>query len=111
MALEIPLPNEHPLTYCMHESDWALCKRDITELKTNLKVFSQELDSLKLDNAVYKELILTMKISVDQINKSVTDMEIQLASHSGNNKWIERLVWAIVGCIISGCLTMLIKTI
>ena len=111
MALEIPLPNEHPLTYCMYESDWALCKQDITELKENIKVFSKELDSLKLDDAVLKELVTTMKNSVEQINKYVTDMEIQLASHSGNNKWMERLVWAIVGCIISGCLTMLIKTL
>ena len=111
MGLEIPLPNEHPLTYCMHESDWALCKRDITELKSNIKVFSQEMETLKLDNVVFKELINTMKISIEQINKSVTDMEIQIATTSGTTRWMERLVWAIVGCIITGCLTMLMKTI
>lgn len=109
MALDMLKPNEHPITYCMHESDWALCKQDICDLKTNLKSISQSLESLKLDDAVFKECITNMKITVDVINTKLTDMEVKIASHSGSNKWIERLLWAVVGCILSGSIAIMIK--
>ena len=51
MALDVPSIPQHPITYCMHESDWAVCKQDIIELKDIAVI----LDNLKLDNAVLKE--------------------------------------------------------
>ena len=48
-----------------------------------------------------------MKIIVDSINSKLTDMEIKFATHNGSNKWIERLIWGIVGCLISVSFTLL----
>ena len=103
MALDVVPPNQHPITYCMHESDWAVCKKDIHELKDIVAI----LDNLKLDNAVLKENVNNMKITVDSINSKLTDMEIKLATNNGSNKWIERIIWGIVGCLISVSFTLL----
>ena len=87
----------------MHKSDWAVCKQDIRELKDIAVI----LDNLKLDNAVLKENVANMKIIVDSINSKLTDMEIKFATHNGSNKWIERIICGIVGCLISVSFTLL----
>ena len=109
MPLEIPLPNDHPLTYCMHESDWAVTEKSINDLQKITGTITTTLDTLKVDNAILKENIANMKATVELINKKVSNMEIQLASHSSSNKWVERLIWGIVGCVITGGITIMMK--
>ena len=109
MGLEIPLPNDHPLTYCMHESDWAVCEKNISDLQKVTDTITNTLDTLKVDNAILKENISIMKSTVDSINKKVSNMEIQYASRTSSNKWVERLIWGIVGCVLTAAITIMLK--
>ena len=86
---------------CTHESDFGILNTTIVEIKDTLK----DLKDVLTSNAVLAEQVNQIKEASINISTRLHKVEIEMANHSGSDKWIERFIW----CFLSAVLGFYIK--
>ncbi|MDE7064397.1 MAG: hypothetical protein K2O70_02860 [Desulfovibrionaceae bacterium] len=87
----------HP---CTHEADIGSLNTAILEIKDTLR----DLKDLLTSNAILEEQAVQFQHSLENIDKRLRTLELDVAHGKGTARWLERLAWAVMSLALGGLL-------
>lgn len=94
---KFPMSQETHSIHCAHEADLATFRQAIINIELTLERMSGILEA----QARLEERTAQIEKTVNDMDSRLRTTEAIINKSSGSNKWIEKIIWAIVGGIIS----------
>lgn len=91
-----------PHEACLHEADLAIVKDAIVDIRESLKSITELLTA----HAVLDNRVSVIKEDVHNINLRLSALELAVARQHGTNRWMERVVWALVSSALMALLAL-----
>ena len=83
--------------HCAHEADLATFRQAIINIELTLERMSGILEA----QARLEERTAQIEKTVNDMDNRLRTTEAIINKSSGSNKWVEKIIWAIVGGVIS----------
>lgn len=101
---KFPMSQEIHSIHCAHEADLATFRQAII----NIEVTLEKMSGLLASQAKLEERTSHIEKLVNEVDNRLRNMESTVSKTSGSNEWSDKILWAILGGVLSSIGTIMI---